>query len=145
MSPPCKVELRPHDPRWAGKADDERQALDERRPQIAVPGYEWRGKLDLPGRRYGPKPDRDTGRRLLRLHCYADGSPDITRHLAFRDYPRRFPETARGYAREKLRCHALHPDDSHACGDCKARWIERVEAEALAWQPGPAVGRSPSP
>jgi hypothetical protein len=27
MPPPFKVELRPHDPQWASKAEDERQAL----------------------------------------------------------------------------------------------------------------------
>jgi GrpB-like predicted nucleotidyltransferase (UPF0157 family) len=107
--------------------------LDDRRQQIEGLGYEWWGELGLPGRRYCSKSDPDTGRRLVQLHCYAQGSQEITRHLAFRDYLRRHPDVARAYDREKIRCRALHPDDSHAYGDCKGQWIETAEAEALTW------------
>ncbi|WP_280140611.1 MULTISPECIES: GrpB family protein [Filomicrobium] len=73
-----------------------------------------------------------TGRRLVQLHCYGQGSAEIPRHLAFRDYLLEHPEIARAYNQEKLRCQALNPNDSHAYGDCKAGWVRRVEAEALA-------------
>ena len=109
--------------------------LDDCRPQIEALGYEWWGEFGLPGRRYCSKSDPDTGRRLVQLHCYARDSSEITRHLAFRDYLRGHPEVARAYDREKIRCQALHPDDSHAYGDCKSRWIEGVEAEALTCFP----------
>ena len=173
MPPPFTVELKPHDPQWASKAEAESQMLavaigscllgvhhigstaitdihakpildlmpvvaslaelDDRRQQIETLGYEWWGELGLPGRRYCSKSDPATGRRLVQLHCYAEGSREITRHLAFRNYLRARPELARAYEREKIRCQALNPDDSHAYGDCKGRWIERVEAEALTW------------
>jgi GrpB-like predicted nucleotidyltransferase (UPF0157 family) len=99
------------------------ECLDECRPGVEALGYEWWGELGLPGRRYCTRSDPASGRRLVQLHCYARGSPEIDRHLAFRDY-----------AREKERCRVLHPEDSHAYGDLKGRWIAPVEAEALLWR-----------
>ena len=107
--------------------------LDKGRQQIEALGYEWWGEFGLPGRRYCSKSDPDTELRLVQLHCYAQGSPEITRHLAFRDYLRGHPGVARAYDCEKIRCQALHPDDLHAYGDCKSHWIERTEAEAVTW------------
>jgi GrpB-like predicted nucleotidyltransferase (UPF0157 family) len=107
-------------------------ALDSRRATIESLGYEWWGELGLPGRRYCTKTDPLTARRLVQLHCYVQGSSEIVRHLAFRDYLRLYPALAAIYEREKVHCYTLHPDDSHAYGDCKAAWIREVEAEALA-------------
>ncbi|MFK3789604.1 MULTISPECIES: GrpB family protein [Pseudomonas] len=105
--------------------------LDERQGALEALGYIWRGELGLPGRRYCSLDEPASGRRLAQLHCYAQGSPEIERHLAFRDHLRRHPDIAQAYQREKLRCQALHPDDSHAYSDCKDAWIQPVQAQAL--------------
>jgi len=107
-------------------------ALDARRGSLEGLGYQWWGELGLQGRRYCTKDDPGTGKRLVQLHAYADGASDIARHLAFRDFLLRHPEVAADYDREKLRCQRLHPEDSHAYGDCKSDWIRTVEARALA-------------
>jgi GrpB-like predicted nucleotidyltransferase (UPF0157 family) len=114
-------------------------ALDGRRQSVEALGYEWWGELGLRGRRYCTRDDPAAGRRLIQLHCYAVGSHEIERHLAFRDYLRHRPDVARAYEREKLRCLALHPNDSHAYADCKSQWIAEAEAEALLWRQ--SVGR----
>src|SRR5690606_24226270 len=74
-------------------------ALDARCDAIERLGYRWWGELGLPGRRYCSKNDPVTGKRVVQLHSYAEGSSDIARHLAFRDFLLRDPEVAAGYDR----------------------------------------------
>lgn len=119
------------------------QELDSRKADIEVLGYEWRGELGLPGRRYCSKSDPSTGRRLVQLHIYAEGSPEIARYLAFRDYLLAHREIAAAYDREKARCQRLYPDALPNYTNCKDAWIRRVEAEALAGiAPGILPGES---
>lgn len=111
-------------------------AVDRARPALEAAGHAWRGEFGLPGRRYLPKDDPATGRRLMHVHLYERGSDEIVRHLAFRDYMRSHPREAADYEAEKLRCMALEPDDIARYSEAKGAWIEAAERRALAWWRG---------
>jgi len=108
-------------------------SFDRRRVELAALGYECLGEFGLPGRRYCRRNDPATGKRAFQLHCYAEGSAEIERHVAFAAYLRAHSAIAQDYEAEKLRASALHPDDTIMYGTEKSGWIKRVEWEAVAW------------
>ncbi|WP_372573155.1 GrpB family protein [Ruegeria jejuensis] len=109
-------------------------ACDNARHHIEALGYEGMGALGLPGRRYVRRDDPQTGKRLVQAHCFATGSPEITRHLAFRDALRQNAALRAAYTSVKARCAALHPGDHRAYGACKSGWIDKTERTALERQ-----------
>ena len=94
--------------------------------------FEWMGEYGLPGRAYARKSDPETGTRLVHAHGYADGHPDIVRHLAFRDALRENATLRAAYTSVKAACAARHPEGGAAYGTCKSGWIDKAEARALA-------------
>ncbi|MBV9992985.1 MAG: GrpB family protein, partial [Alphaproteobacteria bacterium] len=96
-------------------------------------GYKWFGEYGLAGRRYCYLKDEATGQRLFQLHCYQEGSPEVPRHLAFRDYLRAHPALALEYEAEKVRAAKVVSDDVNAYNNEKNDWIKRVEKDALVW------------
>ena len=106
-------------------------ACDAARQQIETLGYEWLGEFGLPGRRYVRRNDPETGKRLHQAHCFAQGSAEITRHLAFRDALRANAALRAAYTSVKAKCAALHPGDHRAYGACKSEWIDKAETKAL--------------
>jgi GrpB-like predicted nucleotidyltransferase (UPF0157 family) len=109
------------------------EALDAARGALEALGYDYLGEFGIPTRRYCRLNDRVTGARKFQLHCFAQDSPEIARHLAFRDYLRAHPGIAKAYEAEKLRAAALHPDNVLLYNDAKNDWIKRTEQDALAW------------
>jgi GrpB-like predicted nucleotidyltransferase (UPF0157 family) len=106
--------------------------LDLARPHVEALGYSWRGELGIPGRRYCSLTD-EKGVRVTQLHFFEAGSPQVIRHLAFRDYLRAHSAIAAAYEQEKRRAQNLHPGDVHAYTDEKAAWVRKTEALALEW------------
>jgi GrpB-like predicted nucleotidyltransferase (UPF0157 family) len=108
-------------------------SLDQNLPRVTSLGYECLGEFGLPGRRYCRRNDPVTGKRAYQLHFYAQGSPEIDRHVAFAHYLRAHPAIATEYEAEKIRAAALHPDNVLDYNDAKNDWIKRTEQDALRW------------
>jgi GrpB-like predicted nucleotidyltransferase (UPF0157 family) len=107
--------------------------LDAKEDAIRNLGYRWHGEFGISGRRYCTLLDANTGKRTFQLHCYAKGAPEMPRHLAFRDYLLAHPGIAKGYEAEKIRAASVRSDDVNAYNDQKNDWIQRVQADAMAW------------
>lgn len=107
-------------------------ALDRQQAQLEALGYDWRGEYGIPERRYCTLAD-GSGVRLVQLHFFTADSPQVTRHVAFRDYLRAYPDVASAYEKEKRRARDLHPYDVHGYTDEKDAWIRRTEVKALDW------------
>ena len=92
-------------------------------------GYQHEGDLGIAGR----EAFRYDGKEHLRKHhlyvCPED-SPELKRHIAFRDYLRTHPAAVREYSRVKEEGAALYPDDIERYIEHKSPFIEKIYAEA---------------
>ena len=91
-------------------------------------GYQHRGDLGIVGReafRYDGK------EHLKKHHLYVcpEDSPELRRHIAFRDYLRVHPEAVREYSRIKEEGAKQYPDDIERYIEHKSPFIEKVYAE----------------
>ena len=106
--------------------------LDQNRSVVEALAYQWNGEYGIAGRRFCTLTNGE-GKRLAHLHFFQAGSPQIDRHLAFRDYLRTHAPIALAYETEKRRARDLHPNDSNAYNLEKAAWVEGVLTMALDW------------
>jgi GrpB-like predicted nucleotidyltransferase (UPF0157 family) len=109
------------------------ERLDGATGRIESLGYTAMGAFGIEGRRYFRKDDAE-GRRTNHLHVFESGSPHIERHLAFRDYLRRYPVKAGEYSALKAELVA----SGAPYQDGKDAFVKAAEAEAINWRQGGA-------
>ncbi len=103
-------------------------ALDVVNDAMRAIGYEPRGERGIPRRRYFPKGGLD---RTHQVHAFAAGDEHVIRHLAFRDYLRAHPETAREYGELKIAVARECDNDIERYCEGKDAYVKAVEARAL--------------
>jgi GrpB-like predicted nucleotidyltransferase (UPF0157 family) len=107
--------------------------LDDRSSSMEEFGYEAMGEFGIPGRRYFRK-NNASGVRTHQVHAFEADSPEVKRHLVFRDYMIAHPVEAQMYGELKQRLAREHPDDIEAYMDGKDPFIKEQEAKAIAWR-----------
>jgi GrpB-like predicted nucleotidyltransferase (UPF0157 family) len=107
--------------------------LDDKRSAMEQLGYEAMGEFGIPGRRYFRK-ENAAGIRTHQVHAFQADSPEIERHLAFRDYMIAHPVEAQTYSVLKRRLAQEHPEDIEAYMAGKDPFIKAHEAKAIAWR-----------
>jgi GrpB-like predicted nucleotidyltransferase (UPF0157 family) len=106
--------------------------IDGYNQQMIDLGYEPRGELGIPGRRYFSREEpKDV--RTHHLHVYQTGDTSLIRHIAFRDFMIAHPVDADAYARLKEElAEKFHDDvDEYIAG--KGSFVDAKEKEAIAW------------
>ncbi len=105
--------------------------VDRVSAELGSQGYVAKGEYGIPGRRYFSRAAR--GSRLkVHLHAFLRGSPEVARHLRFRDRLRADSALVAEYCALKQRLAAEHRENPRAYQAGKARFIEGVEREAAA-------------
>ncbi len=103
--------------------------LDEKQVKMEALGYIALGEFGIPGRRYFRR-DNAEGDRTHQVHAFEAGSPQIDRHLAFRNYMIAHPDIARQYSDLKRELAAKHPNDIEAYMDGKDGFIQEIDRQA---------------
>jgi GrpB-like predicted nucleotidyltransferase (UPF0157 family) len=109
----------------------------------SVPECDWTTALTGAGYERFEPPDltadgvclfipRDESTRT-HVHVYPDGSSQVTRHLAVRDYLRNHPDQADEYARVKQAAAQAAAGDRAGYSSAKASFVRELQKRALAW------------
>ncbi len=93
--------------------------------RLASIGYIYEGDLGIKGReafRYDNKP------HLQEHHLYVcpEQSPELYRHITFRNYLRKHPEAVEKYSRIKLNAARLYPNDIEKYLEYKSPVIQEI-------------------
>jgi GrpB-like predicted nucleotidyltransferase (UPF0157 family) len=108
--------------------------VDERNAAMQALGYKAMGEFGLSGRRYFRK-DNQQGVRTHHVHTYIANSPEVKRHLAFRDYMIAHPEDAQKYSElKRALVQKLHWSDIEGYMDGKDEFIKEMQKRALEWR-----------
>ena len=95
---------------------------------LAKIGYQHEGNLGIPGREaFG----YEGKTHLMEHHLYVcpKNSPELRRHLSFRDYLREHPEAVKEYSRIKEEAARLFPHDIDGYINHKGTLIEKIYKE----------------
>lgn len=106
--------------------------IDSYNNEMIKLGYEPRGELGLPGRRYFSREEpKDV--RTHHIHAYQTDNIELERHLAFRDYMITHPDDAKIYSELKIVLARRFQWDIDGYISGKHLYLERMEKVALEW------------
>lgn len=92
-------------------------------------GYQAMGEFGISDRRFFRK-DNSSGIRTHHVHVFETNSPQIKRHLAFRDYMIAHPAKAQQYSDLKRKLAQQFPQNIESYMDGKDEFIKNIDREA---------------
>ena len=100
--------------------------IDRRNRDMERLGYQAMGEFGIADRRYFRKDDA-SGTRTHHVHIFEINSPQIKRHLAFRDYMIAHPAEAEQYSDLKRKLAKQFPEDIESYMDGKDEFIKNID------------------
>ncbi|MGB3534947.1 MAG: GrpB family protein [Microcoleaceae cyanobacterium] len=100
--------------------------IDNFNSAIAVKNYHIMGEYGIPDRRFFRK-HNNAGIRTHHIHIFFKDSPQIKRHLAFRDYMITHSEDAHKYSQLKQELALKYPEDIESYMDGKDQFIQDID------------------
>lgn len=107
------------------------EQLDEQNHLMDKLGYLAKGEFGISGRRYFQK---GGVQRTHQIHAFLMGSPEVKRHIAFRDYLTAFPKIALLYGTLKQKGASVCNNDISVYCNHKDSFIKEHEENALRWK-----------
>lgn len=104
--------------------------VDQNNEEMQKLGYEPMGEFGIAGRRYFRK---GREKRTHHVHIFQEGSSDIKRHIAFRDYLRAHPNMSDRYGALKSKLAEQFPFDKESYINGKDALVKEIEVQALEW------------
>ena len=103
--------------------------VDRNNSEMERLGYQAMGEFGICDRRYFRKHD-SFGVRTHHVHIFETNSPQIKRHLAFRDYMMAHPVEAKQYSDLKRKLAKQFPEDIESYMDGKDEFIKDIDRKA---------------
>lgn len=103
--------------------------LDKYNKKMEGIGYEVMGEYGISGRRYYRK---GGDKRTHHVHAFQTGDENIIRHIAFRDYLKKYSDIASEYSSLKKRAAVLCNNDINKYCDLKDSFIKKHQKIALS-------------
>ncbi len=103
--------------------------VDGNNSQMEQLGYQCLGEFGIKERRFFLK-DNDAGIRTHHVHVFEVGSPQVRRHLAFRDYLITHLADAQSYSILKQTLASKYPDNIERYMDGKHEFIQEIDRKA---------------
>jgi GrpB-like predicted nucleotidyltransferase (UPF0157 family) len=108
-------------------------AVDTQGSVVEALGYQAMGEFGISGRRFFRK-GNEAGIRTHHIHTFEVDSPQIERHLKFRDYMISNPEDAQQYSELKQQLANKYSDNIQGYMDGKAGFIKDIDLKAAKWR-----------
>lgn len=107
--------------------------VDTQNSALETLGYEAMGEFGISGRRFFRK-GNEAGIRTHHIHAFEVNSPQIGRHLRFRDYMISHPEDAQQYSKLKQELANKYYDNIQGYMEGKDGFIKAIDMKAAHWR-----------